>query len=514
MGKLPYIGKENGIHTLFVDGDPYVALAGEIHNSSSSSLEYMQEKVWPNLRDLNLNTLLVPVFWEIIEPIEGCFDFELVDGIIEQAREENLRIVLLWFGLWKNGTSSYVPGWVKKNSKKYFRARYMGNQSSDTISPLCDAAVKADAKAFKMFMSHLKEVDGDKNTVIMIQVENEIGFLKSERDFSDLANEEFEKVVPLEISIAFGKSGKWYDVFGFEANEYFMAYYYASAVEQIIKSGTEVYPLPMYVNAWLEQFPERAGEYPSGGPIAKTMEMWKIAAPGICLYAPDIYVPNFADVCEEYSANDNPLFIPETRRDVVSAANVFYAIGKYNAICFSPFGIEDFLFPTSSGDIMSMNNEMLMALNIDSLGFSLNGTGQYLSKSYMLLGNMMGIINKYRGTGKMKAFLQNNDNGCIISFSEYDLKLTYNRPKEGIPTAGGIIIEVSQEKFILVGTGFSAEFLPKCGEKYKVGYLKIEEGTFQNNIWLRGRVFNGDESMKISLGTNPAAICVEMYKYK
>lgn len=111
---LPKLIKEDGVFTLYVDGKPYTALAGEIHNSSSSDLNYMKEKVWPYLRELNLNTVILPVSWELIEPKKGEFDFQLVDGIIEQAREENLRLVLLWFGLWKNGLSSYAPGWVKK----------------------------------------------------------------------------------------------------------------------------------------------------------------------------------------------------------------------------------------------------------------------------------------------------------------------------------------------------------------------------------------------------------------
>ncbi len=513
MAKLPHLRKENGVHTLYVDNKPYIALAGEIHNSSSSSLEYMEEKVWPNLRGLNLNTVILPVYWELVEPVEGHFDFSLVDGIIEQARREKVRLVLLWFGLWKNGASTYVPGWVKKDYKKYFRACHPGNAASNTISPLCQAAIEADARAFSKFMAHLRKVDGEVNTVIMVQVQNEIGFLGSERDFSDLANMEFEKLVPAEVQAAYGKEGKWSEVFGQDAGEYFMAYYYARAVEQIASAGAKEYPLPMFVNAWLEQFPWKAGTYPSGGPIAKVMRMWKLAAPTISFYAPDIYVPYFKEVCEEYTANDNPLFIPEARRDVVSATNVFYAIGQHNALCFSPFGVEDFLAPMTE-DERVIDPNILTALNIDFGGFTDNGTGPYLAQSYKLLGNMMDIITKYRGTGKMKGFLQDNDKGCILSFNAYDLKLSYLPIQEGKPISGGLVIEVSDNEFILAGIGFTAEFLPKNGEQCKVDYIRIEEGTFENSHWKRLRVLNGDEANRISIGRNPAAICVEMYKYR
>jgi hypothetical protein len=514
MKSLPYIAKEKGTHTLYVNDKPYVALGGEIHNSSASSLEYMREKVWPYLKGLSLNTVILPAYWELIEPIEDSFDFSLVDGIIRQAREEKVRLVFLWFGLWKNGASTYVPGWVKKDYKKYFRACYAGGSASNTISPLCEAAVKADAKAFRSLMKHLKEVDGEDNTVIMVQVENEIGFLNSDRDFSTAANTEFEKNVPEIVEKVSGRRGKWKDVFGEEAGEYFMAYHYASAVEQIAKSGTEEYPLPLFVNAWLEQYPFRAGSYPSGGPIAKVMDIWRAAAPTICLYAPDIYVPYFKEVCEEYTAKDNPLFIPEARRDVVSATNVFYAIGKHDALCFSPFGIEDFLAPPAAADNGPTDMGLLMALNIEFSGFTDNGTGPYLAQSYKLLSNMMDIIIKYRGTGKMTGFLQNSDNGNVLSLSKYDLKLSYSRVEQGKPISGGIVIEVSEDEFILAGIGFGAEFLPKRGEKASIGYVRIEEGTFENSSWKRVRVLNGDEANRISVGRNPAAMCVEVYKYE
>lgn len=386
MKPIPYLEiNEEGLSTLFVDGKPYIAFAGEIHNSSSSSLTYMSEQVWPYLKGLYLNTVIVPVYWEQIEPTKGDFDFSIVDGIVKQAREEKVRLVLLWFGLWKNGTSMYTPGWIKRDYKTYFRACYRGSIPSNTISPLCEAAVTADAEAFSSLMKHLKDIDGEQNTVIMMQVENEIGFLNSARDFSALAEALFGKVAPQEICEASGRVGTWSELFGEDADEYFMAYHYACAVEKIAKSGAAEYDLPLFVNAWLEQFPKRPGAYPSGGPIAKVMKIWRLAAPSIALYAPDIYLPNFAEVCEEYTTDKNPLFIPEARRDLVSATNVFYAVGKHNAICFAPFGIEEFLKePTKWAH--SIDPALLLALNIDKSGFTLNGTGPFLAESYKLLG--------------------------------------------------------------------------------------------------------------------------------
>lgn len=321
---LPKLIKEDGVFTLYVDGKPYTALAGEIHNSSSSDLNYMKEKVWPYLRELNLNTVILPVSWELIEPKKGEFDFQLVDGIIEQAREENLRLVLLWFGLWKNGLSSYAPGWVKKDFKTYFRAVNQNNESSTTISPLCKEAVEADANAFKQLMSHLKKIDGDQHTVIMVQVENEMGLLGSDRDYSEHANAEFNGRIPTELEAIYGVSGTWEEAFAEDAAEYFMAYHYAHAIEQIASAGSEVFPLPLFVNSWLEQFPWRPGTYPSGGPIAKVMTLWRAIAPTICLYAPDIYVNNFAEICAEYTANNENPFLYRKQDGISLQQRMFF----------------------------------------------------------------------------------------------------------------------------------------------------------------------------------------------
>ena len=188
---IPQIKSDRGIPTLYVKGEPFFALAGELHNSSSSSLEYMERQVWPNLQGMNLNTVLLPISWETIEPREGEYDFTLVDGLIRQAREAQMHLVFLWFGLWKNGESMYVPQWMKEDGRKYFRARKVNGEPLNTISPLCQAAVEKDAEAFSRVMAHIREMDQEESTVIFIQVENEIGLLGTARDYSSEANEAF-----------------------------------------------------------------------------------------------------------------------------------------------------------------------------------------------------------------------------------------------------------------------------------------------------------------------------------
>lgn len=185
-----------GVPTLYVNDQPFLILGGELHNSSSSSADYMEKNVWPALRPLALNTVIAPVCWETLEPEKGSFDFSLTDSLLFQARQEGKKLILLWFGIWKNGETMYAPSWVKQDPITYFRACYSPDNPSDTVSPLCTAAIEADACAFARLMSHLRETDGEENTVIMVQVENEIGFLGAQRDYSKEAQKAYLAPVP------------------------------------------------------------------------------------------------------------------------------------------------------------------------------------------------------------------------------------------------------------------------------------------------------------------------------
>lgn len=275
---IPEIRNERGIPTLYVNEKPFFIRGGEIHNSSASSLEYMAGKVWPALRDLHMNTVIAPVYWETVEPEEGNYDWKLVDGLIDQAKNEGMHLVFLWFGLWKNAESMYIPGWMKKNTDLYFRAVKRNGEPLETISPFCEAAVEKDAEAFAKLMAHIREVDEKDSTVIMMQVENEIGLLGTERDYGEKADAVFETEVPAEIAELYGKEGCWRDVFAEDAEEAMMAYAFARAVEKITKAGRNEYPLPCYANAWLKQYPWYAGSYPSGEPIKGVHKIWKKAA--------------------------------------------------------------------------------------------------------------------------------------------------------------------------------------------------------------------------------------------
>ena len=510
---IPEIRKDGRISTLYVKGEPFFALSGEIHNSSASSLDYMEEHVWKQVEDMHLNSLIVPLYWETIEPEEGQYDFTLPDGLIRQARKHKMHLIFLWFGLWKNAESFYVPGWMKRDSEKYWRVQTALGETINTISPLCRDAVEKDAKAFAAVMAHIREVDADESTVIVMQVENEIGLLNTACDYSPRAREAFAKEIPEEMAKLYGARGDWKSAFGDDAEEYFMAYHFAKAVEQITDAGRKEYPLPCYANAWLRQYPWYAGSYPSGGPVCEVHKIWKMAAPALFTLAPDIYVPYVANVMDEYSYDGNPLFVPEVRKDAVTASYALYAFGKHNAICYSPFGIEDLALPQEAIDRPPM--EVMAALNIDPSAFEIRGSKEYLGRVYQLIDEMKPLYMKYRGSEHLKAYVRKSDTdfGTYFRFKNYDVSVAYAPKMPEKPLAAGMIYELSEDQFLIVGMRSTFTFRAKESDGKKVNYVKVQEGEIKNGEWLPGRILNGDEQMSLKCGDMAECLYVELYKY-
>ena len=368
--ELPHLQRNGAVTQLMVNGAPYLALAGELHNSSPSSPAYMA-RIWDRLAANGAQTVIGAASWELVEPEEGRYDFTAVDDQIKQARTHNMHLVLIWFGAYKNAGSTYAPSWVRRDETRFPRAQLDPNakpkgiaaffRSVPILSVFSEKLAQADAHAFSTLMRHIKSVDHDQ-TVIMMQVENEVGLLGDGRDRSPLANAAWGQRVPADLMNYLRKhradlrpaitevwerhgsrqTGTWAEVFGTEtsAEEIFMAWAFGRYVDRVAKAGAAEYALPMYANAWLGPQPGslQPGDYPSGGPVARMMDIWKAAAPSLALLAPDIYVDDFKGTLTDFHRPNNPIFIPEARFD---AGNLFVALGQHNAIAFSPFGIED-----------------------------------------------------------------------------------------------------------------------------------------------------------------------------
>jgi hypothetical protein len=519
---IPHLMKNGSTTQLTVDGKPFIVLGGELGNSSFTSLEYM-ETAWPKLRTMNLNTVLAPVYWELIEPEEGKFDFKLFDQLINEARKNDLKVILLWFGSWKNSMSSHAPAWVKLDQKRFPRAKDDLGKSQEILTPFSEENLKADLNAYRELLKHIKEFDKNDHTIIMMQAENEIGMLPVARDYSTLANKKFNEKIPEEFikyliknkvnlvpefqevwgKNGFKESGTWEEVFGksYQTDEIFMAWYYSKFTNAIIEAGKEVYPLPMYVNAALNRPNRLPGEgYPSAGPLPHIMDVWLAGGPDIDLLAPDIYFPDIEHWCDLYIRQDNPLFIPEARGGPSAGARALFVLGHYEAIGFSPFSIESTDDPEN-----------------ESLG-----------KAYNLINQLMPVITLHQGQHKIDGVLLDKENQeSIINFGYYEFTIKHsytlgyevNSKNDIWETTGAIIIQTDENEFYLAGTGVVITFKNLKNPKLNVGILKDEQGKFEDDKWKVIRHLNGDQihqgrHIRI-LGTDGYEIQrIELYNYE
>ena len=522
---LPQLSRSGAVTQLLVDGKPYIMLAGELHNSSASSIEYMRP-IWNRLAALNLNTVIGTVSWELLEPEEGKFDFTLVDAQIREARQRDMRLVLIWFASWKNATSSYAPIWVKRDTRRFPRVQtkprpdlqsrltsyFAASVPLPNLSAFGEETLAADARAFRRLMQHLREVD-PQHTVIMMQVENEPGLLGDSRDRSPLAEAAWSKPVPAALmsylssnkakllpemqavwgANGFKTSGTWSEVFGTsnQADEVFMSWHLGRYIGRVIEAGKAELALPMFVNAWLgpQQGMEQPGQYPSGGPVARMMDVWRTAAPGADLLAPDIYVPEFKETCALYARSGNPLFIPEARAIV---GNLFWALGQHAALGFSPFGIEN--------------------VKEDS----------QLADAYKVLGPMLPLLAKHQAEGKVIGILLETEKTETVSFAGYQVTINSSRapvrldagqaplesplsPAPPDTRPYGLMIATAPDEFLIVGSGLSFNFAPDSpGPKIaEVDYM--EEGRFERAGWIAGRRLNGDEG-RPALRSGPVGV--------
>ncbi len=523
MKQPPYLKKQGHAQILMVQNSPFFMLAGEPHNSSSSSVDYM-EGVWDRAEALGLNTLLLPISWETLEPEEGKFDFTLTDGLIFQARERGKHLILLWFGSWKNAECMYAPAWVKTDTQRFRRGQIVKgkNKSSrgteypipyTTLSSLCRESLVADAKAFACLMAHLRDFDSEEQTVVAVQVENEPGLLGAAREASDEADALFEADVPEELSACLrvhlesmvpelrsaieqgSVAGGWRTQFGSMAEEVFTAYHTARYVEYVAAQGKKEYPLPMAVNCWLDNG-GAPGDYPAGGPISKVREVWRHAAPSIDLYGPDIYTPAFCQVCDEYTRRGEALFIPECAIHSYSASRLVYAVGHYHALACSPFGFEDMGQPFTA--------EQASLFGVDVTDPALNtpqDPAEYRKIADYLNGLAPILLEKY-GTGELQAVCGERMRENVLDFGTFNVYASFDHPFLhrqngvclGVKTAADSCILLASQCVLYLESGDPA--------KPYLDVLSLEEGEIDHGVWHTRRRLNGDEGfLKIEAPT-------------
>jgi beta-galactosidase GanA len=487
--KVPHLRRQGTAVQLVVDGKPFLVRGGELGNSTASNPAYLQP-FWTKFADLNMNTVLAPVYWDLLEPEEGRFDFSTLDQLVEDARASGMRLVLLWFGSWKNSMSCYAPAWVKRDPRRFSRATDLDGTPQEILSPFSAANRDADARAFAAILKRLRETDGGSHTVLMVQVENEIGMIPTARDRGAEAERAFASAVPAELTGylaarreevapelqalwlgAGGKSaGTWSDVFGPgpAGEEVFMAWHFARYTEAVAAAGKKEYPLPMFVNAALIRPGHQPGQYPSGGPLPHLIDVWRAAAPSIDFLAPDIYFQNFAEWARRY------------RR----SGNVLYALGAHDAMGFSPFGIETIGEPAAKHlaaayDLVAQLEPLLVGLQGQGRSAGLLSEGpEQRQPQQVRLGDWVLSATFERGTPPSLA------DGAIVRAAA---------AAEPPPPSGGLVLCTGPDEFIVAGTAVTITFAASVPGK-RAGILSAEEGRFVGGRWENVRWLGGDQT--------------------
>lgn len=509
--EAPKLVQKDGRYALIVDGHPYLILGGQIHNSSAWPSELPQ--VWESMATLHANTLEAPVYWEQIEAQEGHFDFANVDAVVEGARAHQLHLVLLWFGTWKNGNMHYVPTWVKTDTKRFPRVIRPDGEPIDVLSPLSRNTMEADQAAFVSLMRHLKQIDGEQHTILLIQVENESGNIGSVRDNSVEANREFLGAVPSDLLAAAHKqAGTWKQVFGADADEMFQFYFQAKYINEIAAAGKAVFPIPYYINVWLDypapELPQRQLEmpgiaYPSGGAVQRLVGLWRAMAPAIDMIGPDIYADDsqfYRETMRAYNRPDNPLWIPETGRSDSFGKFFFYALGD-GAIGFSPFGV-------------------------DQSGWNILGDESWKAhaRNFALVAPMSREIAQLEFDGKLRTAVEEPGKTTEeVDLENWQATVAFGFPQPdgrrapGTKDAHGaaLIGQLGPDEFLVTGVDASVSFhLPGKLPWIRSEVLSAEQGFYENGEWKPVKWWNGDETDRgLCFHDKPLVVRVRMGRF-
>ena len=513
---LPRLESRNGRHALIVDGAPFLMLGAQANNSSNYPAAL--PKVWPVVEAMHANTLEMPVAWEQVEPVEGRFDFGFVDTLLAEARARDKRLVLLWFGTWKNTGASYAPEWVKRDGKRFPRMRTADGSAHYALSPHGSDTLAADRRAFVALMTHLAKAD-TQNTVIMVQVENEAGSYRLARDHA--ADRLFKGAVPAELVRALKVGpGTWEAVFGKRAEQYFQTWHLARYVDAIAAAGKAVKPLPMYVNAALgNAFTDNGGEVgPSGGPNWNVIPVWKAAAPHIDLLAPDIYKRDPAEVAaflEKYARADNALMVPEIGNAADYARFFWPALGR-GAIGFAPFGMDATGFFNYPLGAKSFDGGVLEAFAAPYRLFApMASDWARVARDHSTWGTARGMPQQSVVMGRWKIAAEYGQ----WQMGEADwakwLK-TDPHPDADRPVGGMVAAQIGPDAFLIAGTDVRVRLslaAPARGEAGEI--IRAEEGGFVAGKWVTTRVWNGDQTdYGFNFTANPVMLRVTMGSYR
>jgi hypothetical protein len=557
---VPHFEKRGLATQLIVDGKPFLVLGAEPPTSGGSNLEYLKYMLQVQA-DTHQNTSDIAVGWNWIEPQKGKYDFKIVDATIEDARQIGQRIVLVWFGSWKNGESQFAPTWVKADQDRFPRAQIKGGRTLEALSTFSENNSEADARAFAAMMRHIREVDRT-HRVILVQVENEIGINGDSRDRADLAEKAFAAAVPSELmdylqkhkddlqpdlrkvweAAGFKTSGTWDEIFGKgpEADEIFMVWHYARYINRVTEAGKKEYPVPMFVNVWgIKGW----GKGPRGEAFDHVIDILKAGAPAIDMSCPDAYMGRqnaanqIVDITTRY-ARAVPFFTVEAADGEIGAAHAFYAIGGQRAIGYSGMGNDGLLDWFTKTGINSPAWHTPAGMDSPTRLFGFGGPGstkplppvppeyeaKALSQAFLTLSQIAPQILEHQSKGTIAGVVVDKQKPDEkVKLGNYILNVGLPRGR-GTPnvvpdTIGyGVFMAVGPDEYLVAGNNLHITFTPATPGPPIAGLAEQEAGRFdKNGKWVAAQLLGGDDSSQsvVRLSWGERAIQrVTLYRYR
>ena len=447
---IPQLRKTGSATQLVVDGKPLVMLAGELHNSSASGVEYMG-RMWPHLKALGLNTVLAPVSWELLEPVEGEFDFTCVDALVGTGPEARpaAGAVVVW--LLEERRFQLCSGLGVERHGAFPRAKGASHQNSkDMLSTLSPRNLQADATAFARLMRHLQADRRPRAHGV-----DDPGGKRGGHQARD-ARHVGRSQPGLPVARAGGTDRLPGSAQGLSASRAVAALgqeplWPPRELGRIVRRrpggrrgllGLALRPLhrpgcggraggvcvadvcQRLVNLEARHVPQRRPGRPHARHLARR-------ARHIALLAPDIYVGEFKEVCAAYARAGNPLWVPEASRDDEAAARAYWVIAQHRGLGFAPFGIED--------------------LRVD----------HPLVDAYRILRQLLPLVNEAQASGRMIGIYRQGreESPAPIPLGDYQLRVGYEpRLPQRHPPVGGLAVQTGPQEFILAGYGFGCEF--------------------------------------------------------
>ncbi len=451
---IPHFEEANGRKVLYVDGWPFTVLAVEIPWWDLIYGRYKETKgaydnLYPAAVKLGLNALKVPIKWSMIEPEEGVYDFSYLDHAKRIAEENHLKLILNWFGHYASGDGTiygnltgelYAPMYIVADEKTYPRAvDGDGVAHHNAISYDYEPILEREIAAFRAFMRHIKEIDSQTNTILMIQVENEIAVFGEDRhnpklwrDHSTEANQRFKEhgfTDDLKFS-AWDLSYNW--------------------IRRLTDAGAAEYPLPFFHN----YVGGRVADWMVGGAPGEDVVTYLKNCPNVSFVGVNSYfcaewrpdnscarpsqatVEQLREPLKRYRVGRNVPAITEINSGStpVTSRLAYIAVGEFGAPIYAPWALT-VSYPEAYEPYILAD------------GSAANGAFA-LRETYESLSKALPQISYYAATDKLKVFMADSPGQRFTQTESVNgFQVTVSGERDG----KAIVIHLSEHNFLVIG---------------------------------------------------------------